>query len=287
MRTLPFFGRGLAWQPRINPATGGFVVSEGYEEAGTVGLDYISQQWSIRESLPGVPPNHIAESIANILLTRIGEHDTLPAFGSKLAEAVFEPNTIEFQKVFALYLETSTIRWEKRAYIPKSGVSWLGTPYLTDQGELPVGVNIQFIANQVQGNLVAPFVTPRQARSQEYPPVQFDSLGHDFYSRYFNRQTIEDGEITAIRFKASSPLPPQNDDIFYKVRHKDTWLMISWNLYGDIRYWNIIAELWVQDQAANGASRSTMNITDVPPYGTALRLPSKARLLSQLSTYEP
>lgn len=285
MRTLPFFGRGLSWIPRINTATGGFVVSEGIDNAESVGLTYMTERWSIREDT-GQPNNHIAESIAHILLTSPGEHDTLPQFGSRLSEAIFEPNTEEFRLVFGLYLQTSTERWEKRAKVPRSGVVWKPAPYLTDQGRLPLHVDVQFTAQQTEGNLVAPFVTPRDARSQEYKPIQFDSFGHDYYSRYYNRPSYETDGIRALKFNSVKTLEPQADDIFYRIKHKDTWLLISWELYRDIRFWFVIATMYVQDAAKSGASRKTMNITDVPEVGTTLRLPSNIRLLTEFTTYE-
>lgn len=72
---------------------------------------------------------------------------------------------------------------------------------------------------------------------------------------------------------------PRSDDRFYKVRHKDTWMLISWRNYGDIRYWPALAEIWIYDQAQDRAGRSHMDPCLVPEPGTILRVPSTARML--------
>jgi hypothetical protein len=286
LRTLPFFGRGIAFPFRIDPATGGVVVTDGLDDQASVGLQYITERWSIRENTD-VASNHIGESIAHILLTSPTEHDTLPAFGSKMREAIFEPNSIEFQLSFQFFLKHSTERWEKRAFVPeKGGVKWGKTPYLTDQGILPMLVDIQFLQQQAPGNMVAPFVTTRAARSQEYTPMQLDDHGHDYYSRYFKRASYDVDGTTCLRLKNPRNIPLAPDDVFYKVKHKASWLLISWEIFGDIRFSDLIAEIWVQDAAKAGASRKVMNITDPPPYGTVLRVPSKTRLLTQLTKHE-
>jgi phage baseplate assembly protein W len=248
-----------------------------------VALQYIAEKWTIRDS--GDPfANHVAESIANILLTHPMENDTLPPFGSKMQEGVFEPNTTNFRLLYTFYLENSTEAWEKRAQIPKGGVTWQNQPYLTDQGELPLNVTIQFITSQVAGNLVAPFVTPLQARSQLYPPIQLDSNNHDYYSRYFNQLSFSDGGNNVLRVTIPKVIPPAPDDQFYRTKYRDSWLLISWRLYGDIRFWNVIAQTWVQDSAASGGTRDCLNITDPPVMGTVLRAPSKTRLLTHIVT---
>lgn len=248
-------------------------------------MQYVQEKWSIRENVSGLPANHIGESIAHILLTSPREHDTLPAFGSKMSSGIFEPNTTEFELAYQFYLKFSTTRWEKRAIVPdKGGVLWGKTPYLTDQGVLPLHVTINFITQQQQGNLVAPFVTPRQARAQEYPPIQYDSNGHDYYSRYFNRESYDVNGNTCLRFRAAKNIAPASDDQFYRVGLTDTWLLMSDTLYSDIRFESIIQNMWVQDAAAAGASRDILDTTDPPSYGTALRVPSKQRLLTQFAT---
>jgi hypothetical protein len=268
---------------RINPITGGVSISSGISDPDSVRLQYIAEKWSIRGNI-NTPQNKIAESIAHILLTHPREHDTLPEFGSRLKEAVFEPNSQEFQLLFQFYLKHSTERWEKRAIVPdKNGVLWGKTPYLTDQGELPLYVDIAFITQQITGNLVAPFVNARQARSQEYNPVQFDNNGHDYYSRYYNAETFYDNNIKAIRIKAPGLVDVATDDDFILMKHTDSWLLMSWDSYGDIRSWDKISDMYLEDQAKNGASRDTMDILSTPPYGTSLRVPSRARILDELA----
>lgn len=271
----------MGWIPRINPATGGFVVTSGVDEQNSVELQYVASKWSIREDVD-LPANHIAESVAHILLTKVGENDTLPWFGSKLMEAVFEPNTEEFQLLFQFYLKTATERWEKRVIVPASGgVIWGKKPYLTDQGELPLHVSIQFLAQQDPQNLVAPFVTPRQARAQEYPPTQYDINGHDYFSRYYNNTALVSGTTKSLRLRSPRYWPIARDDEFKKVKHRQSWLSLAYDVYGELRYWDCIAEVYVQDSADAGLDRKVMNPSYVPPYGTMLRLPSRARVMSE------
>lgn len=281
MRLVPFSGRGMAFPVRLDPARGGFQITEGILDENSVKLEYLAERWTVQRPI-GVPANHIAESVANILLTSELEHDTLPWYGSKLRNAVFEPNSIEFQLQFSFYLMHSTERWEKRAIVPDKGILWKQAPYLTDQGILPLQVDIQFITEQLQGNLVAPFVTSRQARSQEYPSPLFDSNNHDYYSRYYESETTERGGIRGIRLSPPKRWKKAPDDKYHKVSHKQTWMLISYELYQDIRNWDILASIYISDNAENGASRSIMNPAYMPEYGTLLRYPSHSRILNEL-----
>lgn len=117
MRTYPFFGQGIGFPFRLDPAGGGVVVSSGNDDNISVALQYINERWTIREDASEAV-NHIAESIAHILLTRPMEHDTLPPFGSELFVMVFEPNDDFFRLEAEHHFKFSTIRWEKRARIP-------------------------------------------------------------------------------------------------------------------------------------------------------------------------
>lgn len=279
-RTLPFFGRGVAFPFRIDENNGGVVVTDGNRDSTSVALQYLNEKWTIREvTNEGV--NHIAESIAHILLTRPTEHDTLPEFGSDIFTIIFEPNTEEFRLAASHYFSFSTERWEKRARIPEDGgTTWYFEGQLADQGILPVVVRIRFITEQVEGNLVSPLVTPNEARAQEYPIVNPDSTGHDSYSRYYGQRPLtRDGELY-IRLRAPYNFSQRRDDIFYQVKPKDTWLLIAWSVYGDIRLWHYIALAYAYDKAADGGDRSYMDTTGDPPLGEVIRLPSKARVFT-------
>jgi hypothetical protein len=286
LRTLPIYGRGLGFPFRVGP-TGGAVVTTGCDDNVSVALQYLAERWTIREdSNPAA--NHIAESIAHILLTRPTEHDTLPPFGSHLFHILFEPNTQQFQMAATHYFQYSTDRWEKRAYYGREQgkIVWTQNNLWTDRGELPILAYIDFIPQQVPGNLVAPFVTPREARGQEYPLGDVDLGGHDYSSRYFGESLWNRDGIQYIRFQRPyipKMLPPARDDQFYRVREDDTWLLISWRLYDDIRYWSILAAMYVQDSAEQNLGRDTMDNTGNPASGTVLRAPSKVRVLMELS----
>lgn len=283
LRRAPFYGKGFAFPLEIDPITGGFRMTEGNTDSMSVVLEYIPDRHTIRV----VPPherNHIADSISHILLVREGEHDTLPEFGSRLFAMTFDPNNEMTAQEFETWVEMATERWEKRARIPiPDGVQWSPTGDGIDRGELPVRFLVEFIRNQVEANLVSPFVTPRQARAQEYPLGEIDAEGHDGCSRYNGMPAYEIEGIRFLRPRESVPLPPRSDDQFYEVKHGDTWLLISHRLYGDIRYWWAIADMFIEDAAEAGMSLEAMDITSDPEPGTLLRCPSVARLLMEMA----
>lgn len=275
MRTAPFLGTGLAFPPRINNATGGFVNTIGLYDNISVALEYLRDSWSIRERLDHVA-NHIAESIAHILLTVPTEHDTLPEFGSRLFTVIFEPNSQEFRIIATAYFQNSTIRWEKRAQFKEVG--WVVDGLMIDRGELPCIANLQFILAQTPQNLVSPFVTPRQARLQEYNSSYVDVNYHDQYSRYKGSETAMRDGIRYTRLRYMRPLREAFDDSFYQITPKDTWYLISWFNYGDIRYASYIARAYIYDCAKAGLSREVIDITHTPEAGTLLRMPSLTRM---------
>lgn len=279
-RTLPFLGRGIGFPFRINEANGGVVVTDGNMDDVSVALQYLNEKWTIREETDATV-NHIAESIAHILLTRPMEHDTLPEFGSEVFTILFEPNTQEFRLAAAHYFSFSTLRWEKRARVPEiGGTQWFFEGQWADQGRLPLACRINFITEQTPQNLVAPFVTPREARAQEYPLGRVDRGGHDSNSRYFGQVVYSRSGEEYIRLRSPRLISEHNDDVFYKVKLGDTWLLISWELYRDIRFWHHVALCYSYDQAGQGRDRSYMDTTGDPPVGETLRLPSKARVLA-------
>ena len=283
-RTAPFYGRGTGLQFRLNEATGGVRVTDGISDSVSVVLQYLMERWSIREDT-GAKVNHIAEAIFHILLTRPTEHDTLPEFGSFIYNILFEPNSIEFQLAVSHWMKNSTIRWEKRARIPEEdAIAFQFNGPHVDQGRLPMLARVEFILEQIQGNLVAPFVTPRQARLQEYRSGELDRSGHDYESRYFGSRRHERAGITFNRFPRIQKLLPADDDQWYTVKPADTWLLISWNLYGDIRYWSYLARMYVTDAAEAGMTRHSIDPSSIPETGTLLRVPSKTRMAMEIST---
>jgi phage baseplate assembly protein W len=295
---LPVYGRGLGFPFRLNPSTGGVVTTAGNTDATSVALEYLQDSWSIRETVtPNV--NHIAESIAHILLTRPGEHDTLPEFGSYIFMILFEPNTYEFRQIAEVYFKTSTVRWEKRARIPDmfdtigyegdsnkygrfSGVRWKTTGRQADLGEVPMWVTIDFVTRQVPGNLVSPFVTDRVSRLQEYPSGNIDAAGHDYVSRYKGGPTsVRDGSPYT-RIMPYKNLSLSSGDSYHTIIRGDTWLSLSWKFYGDIRYWYVLARNYIADSAAAGLNREHMDTLGDPPLSASLRIPSKQRIMMEI-----
>ena len=277
-RLASFYGRGAAFPFRLNGRTGGTQVTEGISDAVSVALQYISERWTIREDT-GEKTNHIAEAIAHILLTIPTEHDTLPEFGSKLFMMLFEPNTLEFKLISEAYMRFAAARWEKRANVGESGIQFGDNGPLTDEGILPMYAEIEFILNQVKGNLVSPFVSPRQARTQEYPSAQIDTGRHDLTSRYFGKTLAQRDGIWYNRLGNKKYYQKSDDDSYYRTATNDTWLLISWKHYSDIRYWPILAEIFVQDGAEADMPRDILDPCGDPPAGVMLRIPSQKRVL--------
>ncbi len=283
MRTLPAYGKGVSFPFSVNPATGGISVSVGSSDGASVSLAYLNESWTVRE-IRETARNLIAESIAHIVLTNRGEHDTLPAFGSDEQAILFENNAPETRYVVEYYFHESTKRWERRAFVPESGgVSWPARAGVQTYGELPVLVYIQFVEGQVSGNLVAPFVTVREAREAEYPSIDLDSSKHDFLSRYFGQRVeVTDGasfnRVVPPRF-----IPPAHDDYLYPVKYEDTWLGIAWSEYGDIRHWHIPAQMYVQDAADQGLSSDVMYPAHELEMGKKIRMASLSRVMTELS----
>jgi phage baseplate assembly protein W len=288
MPTYPFLGKGISFPLQVNPATGGLLVAEGNTDELSVALQYLMDQWTIREEVrPKI--NHIAESVAHILLTKPGEYDTLPEFGSYLFKCLFEPNTYEFRFQAETFFKLSTKEWEKRAKIPESldqsfaGIQWNVSPQAIDEGRVPVWVRIQFINEQAAGNMVAPYATPRDARTLKYRASKIDENGHDNLSRYYGQKAYYWGGIKFIRFDLKPGLAPDNQDRFYPVCPRDSWFSISYKLFGEIRYAYILAKNYVIDAAKAGLSRKYLDVTGDPEPGTMLRYPSRTKLLMGLN----
>lgn len=87
-RSKDFLGRGFAFPPRINAATGQFVMAEGEED--------------------------IRQSVYIILMTRMRERAMLPDFGCNLHEYMFEVPDSEFEVQIASEIREALVRYEPR-----------------------------------------------------------------------------------------------------------------------------------------------------------------------------
>jgi phage baseplate assembly protein W len=286
IRRAPYLGRGMAFPFRVDRSTGGTQATYGNTDSIAVGLEYLAERWTMREK-PEITANHIAEAVHHILMTSPREHDTLPEFGSNLFHIIFEPNTLEFQYLANHYFSFATDRWEKRARIPEEGgMAWVFEGQKVDEGRLPVTCYVNFIRAQAEQNLVSPFVTPLQARLQEYPNTAFDDSGHDYHSRYYGASIVEIGGNRYNRFKRPRIFAPARDDEWYEVKTGDTWLLISWDLYGDIRYWPILKTMYIQDVAADEGTRDAIDPCPNPEPASVIRVPSKTRMMMEYSISE-
>ena len=276
-----FLGRGIAFPPRLNHRTGGFLVSEGNYNSASVAVQYLAERFTIDKPIHEIV-NHISESIYHILFTSLLQHETLPPFGSKVMNVLFEPSTEEFRLLFSSYLRFSTWRWEKRARYPeKGGLTWIVDGLMTDRGEAPLKAQVEFLTVQRPDNLVQPFITERQARLQEYPSSVIDTNLHDLPSRYYGQTTTYGAnDFSYIRLR-NNPIriDPASDDSFYEVKPLDTWYLISWYAYSDVRYWYYPFLAYMQDRVGDGATRDMMNPDVEPIPGDVIRMPSPQHLL--------
>lgn len=277
-----FLGKGIKFPLQIDPRTGDFATSEGNLNATSVALAYLSDSWTAREFMPAAG-NLIAESVYHIILTDVGEYDTLPAFGSFVHNVLFNPNSQETRIATTLYFSTATQRWEKRATIPEDKVDWKVSARYTQGNDAYVTCSIQFIPGQVAGNLVAPYVTPSEVRDAEYQSQDRDPSGHDYFSRYYGNPIALKNGFHYNRLYRRKPIPFARDDYPYTIEYGDTWLYIANNHYGDIRLWWIPAKMFIQDKARAGAPRSVMNPNRTLPFGETIRMASRARVLNELS----
>jgi phage baseplate assembly protein W len=279
-RSAGFLGKGASFPWRLNKNTGGIQVSEGYYDSVSVAVSYFSEKWNMQ--YPGVleeTTNHVAESIYHILFTDLRSFEEIPWFGSKIRFCIFEPSSAEFKLIFQAYMSFSSSRWEKRAKIPETGIQWYNTGVATDRGELPLVASVEYITQQHPKNLVLPFVSNRQARTQEYPASVIDNNGHDLISRYYRQATYHNGTDAYIRLRRNVNLPPAPDDTFYQVKPGDTWMLIAYDRLDEVRYWFYPYLCYIQDNAKIGGTRDILNPTTEPEPGILLRIPSKERIL--------
>ena len=283
-RTAPFLGKGYAWPIRINPATGGIQMSEGNFDDLPVALTFTPDQGTISEDVFG-RQNKLREALAHILSTNVGEYDFLPEFGSRPSAIIHDPNSQYARMEYETWAELAVARWEKRVKMKApDNFSWSDNEDEIDQGIAACRINPEIIPTQMPGNLVTPFVTARDCRNQEFPLGEVDSEGHDWASRYHGQPAIEINGERYLRARKVMPIDHAPDDQFYTVKRGDTWLMISWELYRDVRFWWAIADCYTNDMAEAGMSRRKgLKISEELEPGTLLRAPSKARILTQMA----
>ena len=128
-----FLGKGLSFPFRFSPRTGGTAVS----------------------SSTSFHPDHIHESITQILGTRLGERIHRPDFGSRLHELVFEPNDRVLKALLRQYISQALHRWEPRIRV--ASIAFDDNPVVTDQNRLDVHMHYSIIATNTEANFVYPF----------------------------------------------------------------------------------------------------------------------------------
>ena len=124
MRTNPreILGRGWAFPFGFDSATGAVAVSE-FEE-------------------------NIRQNITIILGTKPGERQMLPAFGCRIHELMFAPNTRATSAIVAHHVEEALTRWERRIQVLKVEAE-------PDQtGSIRVEVEYKILATDAVQNLV-------------------------------------------------------------------------------------------------------------------------------------
>ncbi len=117
-----FLGRGWAFPFQFDPASGGIAMSE-YEE-------------------------NIRQSIMLIISTKPGERPMLPAFGCKIHQFLFAPNTHATANMIAYHVRHALQRWEPRIEVD-------GVRARTGRGgEVRIDVDYRIVATNSPQNLV-------------------------------------------------------------------------------------------------------------------------------------
>ena len=117
-----FLGRGWAFPFRFDPASGGISLSE-YEE-------------------------NIRQCVTVILGTKPGERPMLPAFGCRIYELLFAPNTRATAAMISYHVKNALRRWEPRIEVTKVSAQ------PGKQGEMRVAVDYRIISTNSPQNLV-------------------------------------------------------------------------------------------------------------------------------------
>jgi phage baseplate assembly protein W len=284
-RTAPFLGRGAAFPLRLNSG-GGLLITDGTMDEPSVAVQYLPDGYTLQDQAFGAG-NHIAESIAHILQVIPGERDTLPEFGSYILNLIFDPNNFFTRKEFEIWTEVSTDKWERRARIPDvGGVVWNTTDQDIDDNKAVPVVKAEIILAQKNGNLVFPFVTARDVRNEHYPFGGGDEQGHDWLSRYRGSLVFRaDTSEVYIRNRVALNIETSNSDSWYETIYGDTWYLVSYKNYGDIRLSWIIADTYAQDCCSSSQILSRdfcLDPTAELVQGTILRIPDRVRVLMEI-----
>ena len=135
-----FLGTGVAFPPRIDPATGRFKLSEGSQS--------------------------VKESIYLILMTQVSERLTRPDFGTNTGSYVFMDVNLTELTIMERDLTDSILRQEPRV----SDVD-ISTTMESQQGYIMINIDYTLARNHQRGNLVFPFylnAEPQQSDEEEY-----------------------------------------------------------------------------------------------------------------------
>lgn len=126
-RSKDFLGRGFAFPPQIDAATGKFVMAESEED--------------------------IRQSIYIILMTRMKERAMLPDFGCNLQEYIFEVPDSEFETQVSSEIREALMRYEPR--IVNVNVT-ADTDHIVN-GTLYLNISYTVRATNNPNNLVFPY----------------------------------------------------------------------------------------------------------------------------------
>ena len=135
-----FLGTGVAFPPRIDPASGRFVMSSGSQS--------------------------VKESIYLILMTQVTERLTRPNFGTETASYVFMDANLTELTLMRRDLTESILRQEPRV----SDVN-VNTDMQSQQGYILINIDYVLAENNQSDNLVFPFylnAEPEPVDEEEY-----------------------------------------------------------------------------------------------------------------------
>lgn len=97
--------------------------------------------------------DRINQSIRQILSTPVGTRFFLPSFGSRIFEALFEPNDLIFQDLVTLYIKEALSLWEKRINVISITV---GDNQGGDMNYTPVNILYNIVNTNITGSYVYP-----------------------------------------------------------------------------------------------------------------------------------
>lgn len=139
MAEKSFLGAGMKFPPRVNPATGRFVVSEGRE--------------------------NVKESVYLILMTQKTERWIHPDFGSRLMSYTFMDTSVTMLNIMAREITEDILNKEPRVADVNIDID----PNIKN-GCLIVNIDYRIIADNTRDNMVFPFylnVTTNEAEEDE------------------------------------------------------------------------------------------------------------------------